>query len=829
MATSYTSNKKISGLDPVVGSLSASDSIVIEKGGDTLRASIEQVESRVFSSKPTGTAPQTGDTVVIRRGSQIRQLETQNLIPDGAITNTQISALAAIDHTKLANITAGQVLMGSAGNIPTATTLTGDVTVNSSGVTAISSGVIVNADVKSDAAIAGTKITPNFGSQDIVTTGTSVVNNISFINGAAASFRIIQLQTSQVARWNIGATNIAESGSNAGSNLFIDRFADNGDFLERCFHINRATGNVSIGNSSPQGRLHIESDSDTTLVITDTNTSTFSLGTGNASVLGTDSSGGFVFKTGVTTGSLFSTGTERLRIAASGNVGIGDASPTRPLQITNNGGCSMGLTDTSTGGATLSLTPPNNSNGFAQIDASGANAIRFTNNSAERLRIDSSGNVGIGTDSPSTVGGKFCVVGSSSVLSAVIQNTATGDLTFGGSYTQYEFKSQSATAALIQVGGSGFLYGGAGSFNVWNSSNAPVTIGTNATERVRVTAGGNVGIGKTNPSTILDVSGTVTATAFSGPLTGNVTGNVTGDVSGNAGTVTNGVYTNTDQTISGKKVFNSENNTIASAPGGTNKLEVVGTGAAAMLSFHRPGAYAVHFGLDSDNQLKVGGWSLSGSSYLILHSNNYNSYAPTLTGGNASGTWGISITGNANYANSAGSAGSATVAGYVSGNSNNFLGTTTELGGGGVTVQRANSNGAATMTWNRSVDAGAGSSTVLQFRHGGSTVVGSVSHTNTATTYATSSDYRLKEDVAALENGLDVVAAITPVEFKWKQDGSTGRGFIAHELQAVVPEAVVGAKDAANEYQGVDAAKVVPYLVSAIKTLKSRIEQLEAA
>lgn len=71
-------------------------------------------------------------------------------------------------------------------------------------------------------------------------------------------------------------------------------------------------------------------------------------------------------------------------------------------------------------------------------------------------------------------------------------------------------------------------------------------------------------------------------------------------------------------------------------------------GGAAVMSFHRPGAYAVNFGLDTDNQLKVGGWSLGANSYVILSSANYNSYAPTLTGGGASGTWGISVTGTAN-------------------------------------------------------------------------------------------------------------------------------------------------------------------------------------
>lgn len=70
-------------------------------------------------------------------------------------------------------------------------------------------------------------------------------------------------------------------------------------------------------------------------------------------------------------------------------------------------------------------------------------------------------------------------------------------------------------------------------------------------------------------------------------------------------------------------------------------------GGAACMSFHRPNAYAVNFGLDTDNQLKVGGWSLGANSYVILSSNNYNSYSPTLTGGGASGTWGINVTGTA--------------------------------------------------------------------------------------------------------------------------------------------------------------------------------------
>jgi hypothetical protein len=114
------------------------------------------------------------------------------------------------------------------------------------------------------------------------------------------------------------------------------------------------------------------------------------------------------------------------------------------------------------------------------------------------------------------------------------------------------------------------------------------------------------------------------------------------------------------------------------------------------------------------------------------------------------------------------------------------------------------------------------------------TEVGYINVTTTATAYSTSSDYRLKENPTPMTGALDVVAALKPVDFTWKFDGSIGRGFIAHELQAVAPEAVTGEKDAVDaegkpEYQGVDAAKLVPYLVAAVQELKARVEALEAA
>jgi hypothetical protein len=92
-------------------------------------------------------------------------------IVDGSIVDADVNASAAIALSKLAAVTAGRVVLGNASNVATATEITGDVTVNSSGVAAIGSGVIVDADVSASAAIAGSKVAPDFGAQNVLTTG----------------------------------------------------------------------------------------------------------------------------------------------------------------------------------------------------------------------------------------------------------------------------------------------------------------------------------------------------------------------------------------------------------------------------------------------------------------------------------------------------------------------------------------------------------------------------------------------------------------------------------------------------------------------------------
>jgi hypothetical protein len=111
--------------------------------------------------------------------------------------------------------------------------------------------------------------------------------------------------------------------------------------------------------------------------------------------------------------------------------------------------------------------------------------------------------------------------------------------------------------------------------------------------------------------------------------------------------------------------------------------------------------------------------------------------------------------------------------------------------------------------------------------------VGSIAVTSSATAYNTSSDYRLKNSVVPMTIGLATVNALKPVTYKWNVDDSAGEGFIAHELQAVIPHAVTGEKDAVDAdgnpiHQGVDYSKIVVHLVAAVQEQQATITALTA-
>jgi len=118
---------------------------------------------------------------------------------------------------------------------------------------------------------------------------------------------------------------------------------------------------------------------------------------------------------------------------------------------------------------------------------------------------------------------------------------------------------------------------------------------------------------------------------------------------------------------------------------------------------------------------------------------------------------------------------------------------------------------------------------LVAFQYGNTTNVGSIATNGTGVTYGTASDYRLKENIVPMTGALATVAQLKPVTYKWKSDGSDGQGFIAHELQTVVPAAVHGVKDGLKEngkpnYQNVDTSYLVATLVAAIQELKAEFD-----
>jgi len=117
--------------------------------------------------------------------------------------------------------------------------------------------------------------------------------------------------------------------------------------------------------------------------------------------------------------------------------------------------------------------------------------------------------------------------------------------------------------------------------------------------------------------------------------------------------------------------------------------------------------------------------------------------------------------------------------------------------------------------------------------YNGNGIVGDIKTSGSTTSYNTSSDYRLKTDVQPMAGATERLKALKPVNFEWIADGTRVDGFIAHEVQEIVPEAISGEKDAEDENgnivpQAIDQSKLVPLLTSAIQEQQQIIEDLKS-
>ena len=162
-----------------------------------------------------------------------------------------------------------------------------------------------------------------------------------------------------------------------------------------------------------------------------------------------------------------------------------------------------------------------------------------------------------------------------------------------------------------------------------------------------------------------------------------------------------------------------------------------------------------------------------------------------------------------------------------------LLGTTSLLSDGKVSIA-ATLTTRAGMTMKNLSTQGSGQ-TYIRFTNNSDAIAGSIQHTGTTTTnYGTSSDYRLKENVADMTGAIARVKALAPKRFNFIADADTTvDGFLAHEAQTVVPEAVMGTHNEVDDdnnpiMQQIDHSKLVPLLTGALKEAVAKIEALEA-
>ena len=589
-----------------------------------------------------------------------------------------------------------------------------------------------------------------------------------------------------------------------------------------------SSGNVGIGTSSPASKLDIAGQV---------------AATGGAAAAPTYSFIGDT-DTGIsrpTTNAvnIVTAGTERMRIDASGNVGIGTTSASEKLTV--NGSINLPTINTWVRGA---------GHHVLQVDATktyfygGTGGVQFrtADNASGLVDITNAGNVGIGTSAPGT---------KLSNLSTRIGN-ADG-LTTNTSGIEWALSGQGYIASLSNTSTAAPGNYNAGLLVELASTDATdkiLDLESGGVNRVRVLGNGNVGIGASPIAKLSVVGGTSNAsnlaTAYS-LATFNITPKSTSGYSLQFGSGPSDlpyIQMSAGGTASGNLLIQPYGGNVGIGTTSPSRQLTVSNSGAALLLLESTG---------NDNGQLLFGDSASDTVGKVGYAHSTNHMFFNTNGGERlritdSGTLCLGTTA---------SLGARFVLHGTSGGTNNNIQITNPGYGTGClgvegtssTFKIYNCYAVGTLASGAGIDIatngyvgfGVGSPTQMIHLNGGTA---GPSNSGIAAAWNVHSDYRLKENVVGLSNASSLVSQLRPVKFSWvgeDQSEATTAGFIAHEMAEVAPYSVMGEKDAVNEdgsinSQGADYSKLVPLLTAALQealteitALKARVTALEGA
>ena len=506
-------------------------------------------------------------------------------------------------------------------------------------------------------------------------------------------------------------------------------------------------------------------------------------------------------------------GSVKAGITSAGNFGIGTTSPSQKLHVY---GGSI-LVDNGSSAGTIYFHDTTN-----YINLSG-DSLQFANNGAERMRIDSSGRLGIGTSSPSSIlhlstsndpkitltdtgfGASADITGSNGNLrlnsqtatlfdmadSEVMRINSAGGLGIGttaGTGYQLDITGQSGYDDILRLTAVGTNIGarinltntGTGVARI-NATNNSLALQTGGTERMRIDSSGKVGIGMTSPLSVASGYGALTV--------GGSTGG--GIIFSNTSSGHGQVYANSSQLT--VDAFSTRNLTFQT--NGSERMRIDSSGN-------------VGIGLTSPNEKLVVSGNASITGALQITSNTSAPSAGAAIFRPASNTLAF-------VSNSAERA-------RIDSSGNLLVGRTSTLGGSTddyMTVANVNAGRGGIRIGNSS---GSSNTTCMRFQNSNG-VVGAIRTSGSATFYDTSSDARLK-DVTGEARGLEVINELNPVAYNWKADGKADEGLIAQEVLDVVPNAVSQNED---EYYQMDYSKLVTPLIKAVQELSNEVNELK--